>query len=232
MATALKIDIQKTDACRRLTDAYRNFSRSRAAREFISRGGTVTIASEGRAAGQISTLYDAGHRHFAEKFVQEAEKKTLFLRNRCPEISLSFYGHLQRNKCRRALQIFDSVESIGRGSLALKIASLLEEDPSISVDSFFIQLNTGKEPQKSGVFPEKAQELIDFCLNLDIPVAGLMAIPPKDEDPAPHFRFLRKLADANNLKHCQMGMSDDWRVAVEEGATLIRIGRLIFGEGT
>ncbi len=128
--------------------------------------------------------------------------------------------------------MFDSVESIGRRSLALKIAGLLEEDSSISADSLFIQVNTGKEPQKSGVFPEKAQELIDLCLNLGIPVAGLMAIPPKHEDPVPHFRFLRKLADANNLKHCQMGMTGDWRIAIEEGATLIRIGRLIFGDKT
>lgn len=90
-------------------------------------------------------------------------------------------------------------------------------------------MNTGKEPHKGGVYPEEAQGLIDLCFELNLQIAGLMAIPPKNENPAPHFRFLRKLADANLIRHCQMGMSDDWQIAIEEGASRIRAGRLIFG---
>ena len=199
-------------------------------RDFLRNGGELYIATEYVTVDTFSLLYDAGHRHFAEKFVIPTSARFGPLMAQWKDLRLSCYGHLQTNKVRKALQLFHSIETISSESIALLVRQHLDVLGSAShVDQLLIQVNQGREPQKSGVWPENAQRLIDHCRDLALPIEGLMTIPPRGQDPLPYFRSLRALADSNGLHHCQMGMTDDWPQAVRCGATRVRIGRGIFG---
>lgn len=199
-------------------------------REFLRSGGQLFLASENRDVEIIAMLYDAGHRHFAEKFVMQTSARFGPLLATRPDLQLSCYGQLQTNKVRKAMQLFRTIESIGSERLALCLRQQMDAlGDRVTVAQMFIQVNQGREPQKNGVWPENAQRLIDHCRDLALPITGLMTIPPRGQDPEPYFRSLRSLADANRLHHCQMGMTDDWQTAVRCGATRLRIGRGIFG---
>lgn len=201
-------------------------------RDFLLSGGQLYIATENRPFEEVARLYTAGHRHFAEKYVQQSVARFGPVRSEWKDMRLSCYGHLQTNKAGRAVHIYNGIESIGSERLAQHLRRCIDTSRDFSLGEILIQVNQGREPQKSGVWPEQAQRLIDHCRDIALPLVGLMSIPPCGQHPKPFFRELRALADSNRLEHCQMGMSDDWQQAISCGSTRIRLGRAIFGNKT
>ena len=169
----------------------------------------------------------AGQRLFGENRVQEAQKKYPPLKNAFPDLELHLVGPLQSNKVREAAALFDVIQSLDREKLADALAA--ERDRSGKCPRLFVQVNTGEEPQKAGVFPRQAAALIAYAREKSLPVEGLMCIPPAEDDAAPHFALLAKLAKDNDLKNLSMGMSGDFELAVKFGATHVRVGTAIFG---
>ncbi|MCF8466330.1 MAG: YggS family pyridoxal phosphate-dependent enzyme [Sneathiella sp.] len=170
----------------------------------------------------------AGQRHFGENRVQEAQGKWPALKRQYPDIELHLIGPLQTNKAQDAVALFDVIQTVDR----LKLARVLAKEMQAAGRSLpvYIQVNTGKEPQKAGVFPEDADAFIAECRDsLGLNVVGLMCIPPAEEQPAPHFALLGKIAARNGLKLLSMGMSADFEVAVQFGATSVRVGTALFG---
>jgi PLP dependent protein len=206
---------------------YERLMSGPAVRALLARGGEVFLASEGQPAASVRALIALGHRHFAEKYVQEAAGKWPALRAATAGLRLSDFGRLQTNKVRAALTLFDAVESVDRPSLALALRRRLAEGSASP--ALYVQVNTGKEPQKGGVFPEDVARFCAYCRELGLTISGLMAIPPRGIEQRPHFELLRRLADRAGLAGCCMGMSDDHALAIARGATAIRIGRAVFG---
>jgi len=180
-------------------------------------------------AAAIEPALNAGQREFGENRVQEAQAKWPRLRQLFPDVQLSLIGPLQTNKVRDAVALFDAIHSLDRDRLAASLAAeMRRQGRTLSV---FVQVNTGGEPQKSGVRPEKAADFVRRCREEHgLPVAGLMCIPPLDADPAPHFDMLRRLAEALDLPFLSMGMSADFEAAIAHGATHVRVGSAVFGE--
>jgi len=177
----------------------------------------------------ILPVLEAGHRTFGENRVQEARAKWPALRERCPDIELHLVGALQSNKAKDAVQLFDAIHSIDRAKIAEALAQEMAKQGKRL--QLFIQVNTGEEPQKAGVAPKETGSLLRFCReDLDLDIAGLMCIPPFDEEPGVHFAFLSKLAGELGLKGLSMGMSADFETAIGFGATHVRIGSEIFGQ--
>jgi pyridoxal phosphate enzyme (YggS family) len=181
-----------------------------------------TVPQEG-----IREAIAAGQRLFGENRVQEAQGKFPALKEEFPHLELHLIGPLQSNKVREAVALFDVIQSLDRIKLADALAG--ERDKSGKCPRLFLQVNTGEEPQKAGVIPREAASLIDHARKLDLPVDGLMCIPPAEDDAAPHFAFLAKLAGDHGLTQLSMGMSDDFELAVKFGATHVRVGTAIFG---
>ncbi|MDW3205481.1 MAG: YggS family pyridoxal phosphate-dependent enzyme [Alphaproteobacteria bacterium] len=179
-------------------------------------------------ADAIRPVLDAGQRLFGENRVQEAEGKWPALREAFPDTILHLIGPLQSNKAKNAVALFDAIESVDRPKIAKAIAR--EADSQGRQPDVFLQINTGEEPQKAGVLPEEADAFIAEARDvLELPVKGLMCIPPVDEPPAPHFMLLAKIAERNGLTGLSMGMSADFETAIRFGATHIRVGSAIFG---
>jgi PLP dependent protein len=176
----------------------------------------------------IAPLLEAGHRIFGENRVQEARAKWPALRQRWPGIELHLIGALQSNKARDAVELFDSIQSIDRPRIAEAVAHEMARQGRRP--QLFIQVNTGEEQQKAGVAPNEAGGLLRSCREgLGLDIAGLMCIPPHDEEPGVHFAFLAKLAGELGLAGLSMGMSADFEKAVAFGATHVRVGSEIFG---
>ena len=169
----------------------------------------------------------AGQRLFGENRVQEAQAKYPQLKDEYPDVELHLIGPLQSNKVKEAVALFDVIQSLDRIKLADALAA--ERDKSGKCPRLFLQVNTGEEPQKAGVVPQEAAGLIAHARKLDLPLEGLMCIPPADDDAAPHFAFLAKLAREYGLQNLSMGMSGDFELAVKFGATHVRVGTAIFG---
>ena len=170
----------------------------------------------------------AGQLLFGENRVQEAQAKFPALKAEFPGIELHLIGPLQTNKVREAVALFDCIQTLDRIRLADAIAA--ERARGGKVPRLFVQVNTGEEPQKAGVLPREAGELIHYARDiLKLPVEGLMCIPPVEDDAAPHFALLKKLADEHGLPFLSMGMSGDFELAVKFGATHVRVGSAIFG---
>jgi pyridoxal phosphate enzyme (YggS family) len=179
-------------------------------------------------ADRIVPALAAGQRVFGENRVQEAEAKWPALRADHPDLQLHLIGPLQTNKVRKAVELFDVIETVDRP----KLARVLAKELAVSTrrPGIFIQINTGAEPQKAGVMPDAADAFIRSCIDEEgLPVTGLMCIPPVGEEPALHFGLLREIARRNGLQHLSMGMSADYPVAVQFGATHVRVGTAIFG---
>lgn len=170
----------------------------------------------------------AGQRLFGENRVQEAQKKYPALKARYPDLELHLVGPLQTNKVRDAAALFDVIQTLDREKLADALAA--ERERGGKCPRLFVQVNTGEEAQKAGVLPRDAASLIAYARSRNLPVEGLMCIPPADDDAAPHFALLAKLAKDNGLSHLSMGMSGDFELAVKFGATHVRVGTAIFGE--
>jgi PLP dependent protein len=183
---------------------------------------TLIAVSKTHGADAIELAIEAGQRDFGENRVQEAQGKWPALKARHPEVRLHLIGPLQTNKIEPALALFDVIHTLDRPRLAEKLEPL--KPPPL-----FIQVNTGEEPQKAGVFPLQADAFIAACRARGLALEGLMCIPPLDEEPALHFALLAKIARRNGLASLSMGMSGDFETAIALGATHIRIGTAIFG---
>ena len=171
-----------------------------------------------------------GQRLFGENRVQEAQGKYPALKRDFPELELHLIGPLQTNKVKEAVALFDVIQTLDRVKLADALAA--ERDKTGRCPSLFLQVNTGEEPQKAGVLPPEVAGLIEHARKLDLPLVGLMCIPPVDEDAAPHFAFLAKLVRDHGLTQISMGMSGDFELAVKFGATHVRVGTAVFGART
>jgi pyridoxal phosphate enzyme (YggS family) len=179
-------------------------------------------------AEHISPVLDAGHRLFGENRVQEAKAKWPALKGRYSNIELHLIGPLQSNKAREAVALFDAIHTVDRPKIAHAIAEEMAKQGRRL--KLFIEVNTGEEPQKAGVLPKDASGLLRLCREeLKLDIAGLMCIPPQDEEAAVHFAFLAKLARELGLAHLSMGMSADFETAIAFGATYVRVGSQIFG---
>ncbi len=179
-------------------------------------------------AEDILPVLEAGHRLFGENRVQEAKAKWPELRARYPDLALHLIGPLQSNKTREAVELFDAIHTVDRPKIAKAIA---DEQARLGKRlKLFIQVNTGEEPQKAGIAPKDTAAFLTHCRGgLGLEIAGLMCIPPVDEEPAVHFAFLAKLAQDLGLPELSMGMSSDFETATQFGATYVRVGSAIFG---
>ena len=189
---------------------------------------TLVAVSKTQPAEKIENLLALGHRTFGENRVQEAEEKFPALREKYHDLSLHFIGHLQTNKAKDAVSLFDVIETVDR--LELAEALKREMDKQKRDLPCFIQVNTGDEEQKSGVAVKDLPALHHRCKELKLNIIGLMCIPPVNEIPDLHFALLHKLAGELCLKNLSMGMSADFEAALRYGATHVRIGSALFGE--
>ena len=176
---------------------------------------------------RVEQVLEQGQRVFGENRVQEAAGKWLDFRKRFDAIDLHLLGPLQTNKARQAVELFDVIHSLDRPKLAATLSRIAQETGRCP--DLFVQINTGKEPQKAGIMPEDADAFIASCSAMDLPVRGVMCIPPVDEPPALHFALLAKIAHRNGLSGLSMGMSADFETAIGFGATHVRVGSAIFG---
>lgn len=202
----------------------------------------AALAASGRAPGtaklvavskvqpheRITAVLDQGQRLFGENRVQEAASRWPELREKYQGVDVHLIGPLQSNKANQALDLFDVIQSVDRPKLARKLADAAQSRGACP--PLFLQVNTGEEPQKAGVVPAEADAFIEECRQMDLPVLGLMVIPPAEEEPALHFALLKKIADRNGLAELSMGMSADFESAIRLGATYIRVGSGVFGD--
>ncbi|MBA2126153.1 YggS family pyridoxal phosphate-dependent enzyme [Hyphomicrobium methylovorum] len=189
---------------------------------------TLIAVSKTFDADAVEPVLAAGHRQFGENRVQEAERKWPGLRSKFPDVTLHLIGPLQSNKVKDAVALFDAIHTIDREKIARAVAAEVASQQR-RLD-LFVQVNTGEEAQKAGVFPREAKAFVDFCRNdLQLTIRGLMCIPPVEEEPSVHFAFLAKLAREAGLDALSMGMSGDFEAAIALGATHVRVGSAIFG---
>lgn len=177
---------------------------------------------------RVLEVLEQGHLIFGENRVQEAESKWPGFKNRFPDAKVHLLGPLQSNKARLAFKIFDCIHTLDRPKLAKSFARLAQEIGFCP--PLFVQVNTGEEPQKAGISTRDVDGFVAECRSLDLPVIGLMCIPPIDEEASLHFALLAKLAKQNDLSQLSMGMSGDFAKAISFGATHVRVGSAIFGE--
>lgn len=190
---------------------------------------TLIAVSKVQPDERVEAVLAEGHRVFGENRVQEAEGRWAERREHFPDLDLHLIGPLQSNKVRPALQLFDAIHSVDRDRLARRLADGFAETGRPL--PCFIQVNTGEEPQKAGCLPDVADDFIRKCRDeYELPVQGLMCIPPADEEPSLHFALLAKIARRNDLSGLSMGMSADFERAIALGATHVRVGSAIFGE--
>jgi pyridoxal phosphate enzyme (YggS family) len=179
-------------------------------------------------AQEILPVLAAGQRIFGENRVQEAKGKWPALKAEFPTLELHLIGPLQSNKAKEAVELFDAIHTVDREKIARAIAEEMKKQGKRP--ELFVQVNTGEEPQKAGVTPRELAALLALCRDeLKLDIAGLMCIPPVEEEAALHFAFLAKLAAEHGLKGLSMGMSDDFETAIAFGATHVRVGSAIFG---
>ncbi|NOR32144.1 MAG: YggS family pyridoxal phosphate-dependent enzyme [Sulfitobacter sp.] len=192
--------------------------------------GSVTLiaVSKVQPNARVQAVLEQGHRCFGENRVQEAEGKWPDFKQQFDGVDLHLIGPLQSNKARAAMALFDAIHTLDRPKLATSLARLAQELGQCP--DMFIQVNTGEEDQKAGVMPAQADAFIKECQGLELPVRGLMCIPPVDEEAALHFALLAKIAARNGLDGLSMGMSSDFEKAIALGATHVRVGSAIFGE--
>jgi pyridoxal phosphate enzyme (YggS family) len=188
---------------------------------------TLIAVSKVQPLARVEAVLEAGHRVFGENYVQESQAKWPELRARFGAVAVHMIGPLQTNKAKVAVDLFDAIHTLDRPSLATKLAALAQARGACP--DLFVQVNTGSEPQKVGVLPGDTDTFVASARALDLPILGLMCIPPEDQDPRPHFRALVAIAARNGLSGLSMGMSSDFEVAIAEGATHIRVGSAIFG---
>jgi PLP dependent protein len=192
-------------------------------------GSTKLIAvSKVQPNERVLNVLEQGHTVFGENKVQEAHGKWPMFRENFSNVKVHLIGPLQSNKVKQAVELFDAIHTLDRLKLAQKLSNEIQTQGR--APEMFIQINTGEEKQKSGIHPSEADQFISNCMSLDLPIKGLMVIPPINEEPSLHFGLLRKIAQRNGLAGLSMGMSSDFENAIAMGATHIRVGSAIFGE--
>ena len=177
---------------------------------------------------RIEAVLDQGHRIFGENRIQEAQSKWPDFKKRFEGIELHIIGPLQTNKTRAAMELADCIHTLDRTKLATTMARIAQDLGKCP--ELFVQVNTGDEPQKSGVSPKETQAFVKECLDMDLPVKGLMCIPPVNEEASLHFALLKNIAEDCGLSDLSMGMSSDFEKAISFGATHVRVGSAIFGD--
>lgn len=189
---------------------------------------TLVAVSKAQPLERIEAALAAGQRVFGENYVQEARSRWPELRRRWPGVELHMIGGLQSNKAAEAVALFDVVQTLDRPKLAREIAKeMARQNRQLHL---LVQVNTGEEPQKSGVAPGELDGFLALCrAELGLAIEGLMAIPPEDEDVALHAALLAKLAARHHLPVLSIGMSGDFETAIRFGATHVRVGTAIFG---
>jgi pyridoxal phosphate enzyme (YggS family) len=198
-----------------------NFSKSIGETELIAVSKVQPIA-------RIESVLEQGHRIFGENRIQEAQSKWPAFKEKYEDVELHIIGPLQTNKTRAAMELADSIHTLDRLKLAKNIARLAQEIGKCP--ELFVQVNTGDEQQKAGVLVSEVESFVNDCLNMDLPVKGLMCIPPVDEEASLHFALLKKISENCGLAQLSMGMSGDFEKAISFGATHIRVGSAIFGD--
>lgn len=188
----------------------------------------LVAVSKVQPEDRVRAVLDAGHRVFGENRVQEAESRWTPLRAEYDNVVLHLIGPLQTNKARAAVEFFDKIQSLDRPKLARRLADLAQERGTCP--DLMVQVNTGEEPQKAGIHPTDVDRFIADARAMDLPVTGLMCIPPVDETPSLHFALLAKIAERNGVAGLSMGMSGDFEQAIALGATCVRVGSAVFGE--
>jgi len=189
---------------------------------------TLIAVSKVQPADRVEAVLREGHRVFGENRVQEAQGRWPAFQARYDGIELHLIGPLQTNKARAAVEMFDAIHTVDRPKLAKTLARLAQErgqSPEV-----FLQVNTGEEPQKAGCLPADVDAFVAELRALDLPLRGLMCIPPVEEEASLHFALLAKMAERNGLSGLSMGMSADFEKAISFGATHVRVGSAIFGE--
>lgn len=188
----------------------------------------LVAVSKAQSSEAVRILLEAGHRLFGENKVQEAEHKFPPLRDAFPDLQLHLIGSLQSNKVHDALYLFDVIETVDRTSL---VDALVKERSKSHgrCQTFFVQVNIGEEPQKGGVLPAELPALLGYCRQAALPVSGLMCVPPAEENPAPYFALLHRMAQEHELAELSMGMSGDFETAIRFGASFVRVGTALFG---
>lgn len=205
----------------RIAEAARAAGRAPGAVELVA-------VSKTKPAEAIRAAIAAGHVTFGENRVQEAEEKWPAIKSDHPDVRLHLVGPLQRNKLKRAVALFDVIESVDRPKLARALAAEMAE--SGRTLECFVQVNTGEEPQKAGIMPAETDAFLAACRDeFGLAVSGLMCIPPFDEEPALHFALLAEMARRNGIAKLSMGMTGDFETAVRFGATHVRVGTAVFG---
>ncbi len=210
-----------------LTDIRARIAAAEAAAQRPSGSVQLIAVSKEQPEDRVLPVLDAGHRLFGENRVQEAAGKWPGWRDRFGDVAVHLLGPLQSNKARQAMELFQAIHSLDRPKLAQSFARLAQELGHCP--DLFVQVNTGAEPQKAGVLPDDADRFIKDARKLDLPIVGVMCIPPVDEDPAAHFAQLADIGARNGLDSLSMGMSDDFEIAIAQGATHVRVGSAIFG---
>ena len=189
----------------------------------------IIIVCKTFSMDKILPLIDAGHVHFGENKVQEAELKWKEVKKNHSNIKLHMVGKLQTNKVKIALNIFDYIHSVDNYKLAEKIVKY-EKELNKKIKTF-AQVNVGEESQKSGISPKNVDQFVNYCRNsLSLNIIGLMCLPPINDNPEKYFLSLNQLRNQTDLRHLSMGMSDDYQAAIKCGSTFLRIGSKIFGE--
>lgn len=217
-----------SDAASRLAEIRRRVADAEAAAGRPAGSVRLIAVSKLFNSDAVRPLIDAGHREFGENRVQEAVRKWPPLKEAYPDLRLHLIGPLQSNKTADAVRLFDAIHSLDRDRIAAAIAA--EAAKQGRRPDLLVQVNTGGEPQKAGVAPEEAALFVERCrIAHGLVIDGLMAIPPVDEPPGPHFALLAKLADKAGLRRLSMGMSGDFELAIAFGATDIRVGEAILG---
>ena len=192
-------------------------------------GSTKLIAvSKVQPNNRIKSVLEEGHRVFGENRIQEAQSKWPAFQQHYQDVELHIIGPLQTNKTRAAMELADSIHTLDRPKLATNMARLAQEMGRCP--ELFVQVNTGGEEQKSGVLPTETESFVTDCLDMDLPVKGLMCIPPVHEEASLHFALLKKISENCGLQYLSMEMSADFEKAISFGATHIRVGSAIFGE--
>jgi pyridoxal phosphate enzyme (YggS family) len=220
--------IMTQDALSRLNDVKRRISAALQDSGREQSSAHLIVVSKTFGEEDIIPLLQAGQRKFGENRVQESQAKWPGLMQKYPGVELHLIGPLQSNKAEEAVTLFDVIQSVDRPKIAEAIAKASKRQGRKI--QCMVQVNIGSEPQKAGIEPKDADTFIRSCIdNQKLDIIGVMCIPPADEDPVPFFENLKEIANRNNLQEISMGMSGDYELALQHGATMVRVGSAIFG---
>ncbi len=208
-----------------------NISKYKEIQDFIrktNKNSEIIAISKNHPITSVNEAIKLGVSIFGENRVMEAKGKFLELKENNPNIKLHLTGPLQSNKVKQAVKLFDVFHTLDREKIAQEFGKYPNE---LKNKKIFVQVNTGEEKSKSGIYPKDLKDFLFLCRNeINLTISGLMCIPPIDENPSHHFKLLNKLVEENKLKEISIGMSNDYEIALNFNPTYIRLGTILFGE--